>query len=133
VSIQQKDFSRALLTAHSWKIKALLYRMKGDAMNEDFTDHVYHFCEKDDIYTFAADSSFTRDDNVDKCSAVSVFGLYGDKWTGNNHLTQITISNFFYSIVYTVDELTTTSFIIEQPTKDVFQNDIVYTYEFEPE
>ncbi len=38
----------------------------------------------------------------------------------------------YYSAIYTVDELTANSLIIEQATKDRFQNDIVYTYEFEP-
>jgi hypothetical protein len=127
-----KPDPRTLLTAHAWKINALLYRMQGDAVNDDFTNYVYKDCESDDTYTFGTDSTFIRNDNVITCSIPVYFGPYGEgNWSGNNDLTQLTIKTAYYSATFTVDELTTNSLIIEQATKNVFQNDIVYTYEFE--
>lgn len=124
---------KTLLTAHSWKIKALLYRPASENENSDFTSYVYGDCERDDIYTFRTDSTFIRDDNIVKCSIANYFGPYGTgSWTGNTDLTQFTISATGYSIDFAVNELTSNSFIIEQATKDGFENDIVYTYQFEP-
>src|SRR5438105_8719432 len=103
---QPSKFSSTLLTAHSWKIKSLLYRKKDDATNSDLTDAVYKPCEKDDIYIFSADSSFTRDDNTDVCGITGVFGPYGvATWVGDNNdnLTQITISAFYYSYAFLFD------------------------------
>ncbi len=130
----EKPDPKTLLTAHSWKIKALLYRMQTDVNNNDFTNYVYHNCELDDTYTFGTDSTFIRDDNAVACNIPVYFGPY-DKgnWSAGNDFTQLTIYKVgYYSAIYTVDELTANSLIIEQATKDRFQNDIVYTYEFEP-
>jgi hypothetical protein len=122
-----------LLTTHQWKIKACLYRLKTDASNLDFTTVVYQPCELDDIYVFATDSGFARSESAQVCTISSFFGPWGTgKWSVNSEWTEMTISTFYYSVVFTVDELTDTSFILEQATKDRFGNDIIYTYEFVP-
>jgi len=76
-----KQDRKTLLTAHSWKIKALLYRMQTDVNNSDFTNYVYNYCELDDTYTFGTDSTFIRDDNAVTCTIPVYFGPY-DKATG---------------------------------------------------
>ena len=108
--------------------------MKSDQTNSDFTSALYHSCELDDTYVFAADSTFGRNDNAQVCDAgLGVFGPWGTgTWSTNDDLSQIGIKTFYYSVVFNVDELTNTSFILEQATKDNFGNDIVYTYEFVP-
>jgi hypothetical protein len=122
-----------LLTTHQWKIKAVLYRMKSDATNLDFTTVVYQPCELDDIYVFATDSSFKRSESAIVCTVSDFFGPWGTgTWSSNSDLTQLSIKTFYYSVNFIVNELTNTSFILEQDTKDSFGNDIVYTYEFEP-
>lgn len=122
-----------LLTTHQWKIKTLYYRMKTDATNLDFTSVVYQPCELDDIYVFASDSSFQRSESAKVCDISSFFGPWGSgKWSANSDLTQLRISTSYYSVLFTVDELSNTSFILEQETKDNFGNDIIYTYQFIP-
>jgi hypothetical protein len=108
--------------------------MNGDIANSNLTDYVYEDCERDDIYTFGEDSTFKRDDNTFTCTIPFYFGPYGEgNWTGSNDLSELTIfKSGYYSIVFTVDNITANSVIIEQATKDRFQNDIIYTYEFEP-
>jgi hypothetical protein len=131
---QPKGFSRAMLTAHAWKIKTVLYRKKSDSTNIDFTT-IYQPCELDDIYIFAPDSTFEREDNTDVCVAPEEFGLWGQgNWTGNGDLTKLTVTNgLIFLINFNVLELNDTSLILEEPTRDYLQNDIVYTYEFVPE
>jgi hypothetical protein len=131
---QAEPDRKALLTAHPWRIKALLYRMKDDVNNSNLTSYVYKDCELDDTYTFGTDSAFQREDNAFTCAILFYFGPYGEgNWMANSDFSQLTISNpGYYSTVFTLDELTEDSFIIEQVTKDRFQDDIVYTYEFEP-
>jgi hypothetical protein len=132
---QPKAFSRATLTAHPWKLKALLYRKKGDSQNSDFTNFVYKSCELDDIYIFTPDSAFEREENNDVCTSTGYFGLWGQgNWQGNGDLTKLTVENgLVYLINFNVLELNNTSFILEEPTRDYLENDIVYTYEFVPE
>jgi len=130
-----KHFSSALLTSHAWKIKALLYRQKGDATNNDLTASLYHDCERDDLYTFGTDSVFNRDDNVDICVLQGDYGPYGTgRWSSNSDLTKLSLMKpFGYDYEFIVLDLTATSLVLEYDTKDVFQNDVVYTYEFEAE
>jgi len=131
---QPKVFSRATLTAHPWKLKALLYRKKGDSQNSDFTTFVYKNCELDDLYIFGTDSSFEREDNNDVCNFPGSFGLWGKaNWEGNGDLTELSIMNLSYLINFNVLELNNTSFILEESTRDYLENNIVYTYEFVPE
>jgi hypothetical protein len=123
----------AALTTHQWKIKACLYRLKSDAANLDFTTVLYQPCELDDIYVFATDSTFKRSESAQLCTISSFFGPWGTgTWSSNSGLTQMSINTFYYSVEFTVDELTNTSFILEQATKDRFGNDIIYTYQFVP-
>jgi|KBSMisStaDraftv2_1062788.scaffolds.fasta_scaffold13354_4 hypothetical protein len=129
-----KIFSREILTMHPWKIKALLYREKGGTTNNDFTTHVYKPCELDDTYIFAPDSTFTREDNNDVCTSSGYFGLWGQgNWEDNDDLTELSVIETFGVINFNVLELNDSSLILEQPTKDYLQNDIIYTYEFVPE
>lgn len=129
-----KVFSREMLTAHPWKIKALLYREEGSSTNNDFTTHVYKPCELDDTYIFTPDSTFTREDNNNVCTTSGYFGPWGQgNWEGNGNLTELSIIETFDVINFNVLELNDSSLILEQPTKDYLQNDIIYTYEFIPE
>jgi hypothetical protein len=132
---QPKHFSSALLTAHAWQLKTLLYRQKSDTTNNDFTSLVYHDCERDDLYTFATDSIFNRDDNIDICVLQGQYGPYGTgTWRANSDLTHLSLMKpFGYDYEFVVLTLTETDLILEYDTKDVFQNDVVYTYEFEAE
>jgi hypothetical protein len=124
-----------LLTAHGWKIKSLLYRPAGDSSNSDFTNDVYNDCEKDDLYFFGTDSSFMRNDNMNVCGAVLIFGPYGaGSWSANSDVTELSIAKpYAYIYHFKVLELTEASLILEYETTDVFQNKIVYTFEFQPE
>lgn len=130
----KQGFSVQLLTAHSWKLKRLLYRQKDETTNEDFTAFEYQDCELDDIYTFGADSTFSRADAGVSCDPPFYFGPNGSgTWSFDSSLTAIAIITFTYHASFTVDALNDTSLVIEQPTIDAFRNEIVYTYEFEPE
>ena len=119
------------LTTHQWKIKTLYYRMKSDATNLNFTSVVYQPCELDDVYVFATDSTFSRGDGAISCTIMDFFGPWGSgTWSANGDVSQFAIKNIYYSITFTVDELTNTSMILEQETRDTFGNDVVYTYDF---
>src|SRR5690242_14306453 len=84
--------SAALLTAHGWKIKSVLYKLKNDNASTDLTQGLYHPCELDDIYKFYADSIFERTDSTITCDQnSSLFGPWGvGSWVPDSTFSSIT-------------------------------------------